>query len=760
MENMLGDLIETKEVSMDCIIDLSNKIVDEAIQKDMPCFSSKSGPEELHIELTYKCNVSCVMCDLWDFHKRDMENKKELSFEEIKQFVEMSKRLKKLKTVVFSGGEPFLRSDLSDICGYFIKKFPEISIGILTNGIDTDNIIRTTKQIIRKYQPKYIWLGSSLDGIGVAHDRIRAKKGAFNSLESTIQACKRENIHIALTFTLTANNHSQLIPVKKFTDNHGIDLCIQFVVPKDVREKSVFNFTAQQTKVIESDIRKIMESELKGQNYRSVLHKLRDDSYRGLVAKLYYFSNLVRYQKSPKRYFRKCVAGYKFAMFSPFGDLYFCPGLKNGSVGNIRKDSFDSLWASKKADSIREFIGQELCHCWLACVVFPAIDQARSHPKDHKIVDVSIETIERKFKETDFSRENKALSEKNSRLNEQEYRFGKIDLKSTPQGIGIGAHYKCNASCIFCLGGYPRLFNMDIYHQFFEKRLSDILPKAEFINLCGFGELLLMPRCEEFLAYLNKALPFSNKIITTNGTPLSKAINQRLSEGRYSLQISLHASQERLHKFLTHTESFGRIVRQTEDLIRIRKSKESPSVNLVFVANTVNIKNFPDFVDFAGKLGVDGISVNYMTAYNPSHLKLSCFFKQKITNRMFYEAEERAARLNISLNIPPKFGTNGNDSKYPRCSDPWKYLYVETEGPIFPCCYAGAHIGYLYRDDFQDVWNGDYYRNLRKSLVEGKAEGWCKYCYKNKPSNVNDIRSHVSFRPDLQQRILKGVSFK
>jgi hypothetical protein len=85
---------------------------------------------------------------------------------------------------------------------------------------------------------------------------------------------------------------------------------------------------------------------------------------------------------------------------------------------------------------------------------------------------------------------------------------------------------------------------------------------------------------------------------------------------------------------------------------------------------------------------------------------------------------------------------------------------VETEGSILPCCYAGAHIGYLYRDEFHEVWNGEFYKNLRKSLVNGEDSGWCKYCYKNKPSNINDIRSHISFRPDLQQKILKQVKLR
>ncbi len=125
---------------------------------------------------------------------------------------------------------------------------------------------------------------------------------------------------------------------------------------------------------------------------------------------------------------------------------------------------------------------------------------------------------------------------------------------------------------------------------------------------------------------------------------------------------------------------------------------------------------------------------------------------------MFSEAEQRAERFSLPLSLPPKFGSNG--SKYLRCSEPWKYFYVESEGSITPCCYAGAHVGYLYRDKFEEVWNGEFYKSLRNSLVEGKDFGWCRYCYKNKPSKVNDIRSHVSFRSDLQQKILKGFNLK
>ena len=759
--NFLAPSPDKEIVSLEEIVELSNQIVEEAVDQGDFHFGSEHGPEELHIELTYRCDSQCIMCDLWDDYKRTPQERREMTLDEIKRFVDESDYLKKIKTVVLSGGEPFLCKDIEEICGYFVRKFPHISLGILTNGLQTKTIIKTTKQILQKCKPKYLWLGSSLDGVGEIHDKIRSRKGAFVSLNRTIRECKKEGIDITLTFTLTAHNFDQLIPAKRFANSHGIELYIQFVVPKEIREKSVFNFTPTQLSKIEADFNNMIQAELQDRDYQRLLESLRDDSYQGLVAKLYYFSHLVKYQRNPKRYFRKCIAGTRFAMFSPFGDLFFCPGLKNGSIGNIREEKFDHLWTSRKAEATREFIAQELCHCWLVCVVFPVIDEARRSigqiEKRHE-PKASLQLKEKEERRIEIPKEYGDLLQQNSNLNEQEYRSGRIDLTSTPPGIGIGAHWHCNANCVFCLGGYPRLFDLHTYTQFFEKRLSQALPRAEFINLCGFGELLLMPRCEEFLDYLNQTLPLSNKIITTNGIPLSESLSQGLSEGRYSLQISLHAPEKRLHQILTHTEQFDRIIKQIQKLLSIRKDHQSPSVNLVFIINALNIESLPGFVEFAAKLGADSVIANYMTIYTPAHLKLSCFFKQKVTINMFRQAEERAAKFGLALSLPPKFGSNG--SKYPRCSDPWQYLYVETEGSILPCCYAGAHIGYLYRDEFQEVWNGEFYKHLRESLVEGKESGWCKYCYKNKPSNVNDIRSHVSFRPDLQRKILKGFNLR
>jgi len=56
-----------------------------------------------------------------------------------------------------------------------------------------------------------------------------------------------------------------------------------------------------------------------------------------------------------------------------------------------------------------------------------------------------------------------ALRDKNRLLSGMELDNGKRILKSTPQYVTIGAHFRCNARCIFCLGGdYPD-FSLDVF---------------------------------------------------------------------------------------------------------------------------------------------------------------------------------------------------------------------------------------------------------------------------------------------------------
>ncbi|MCX5714500.1 MAG: radical SAM protein [Candidatus Omnitrophica bacterium] len=351
----------------------------------------------------------------------------------------------------------------------------------------------------------------------------------------------------------------------------------------------------------------------------------------------------------------------------------------------------------------------------------------------------------------------KTSSPKNLNLNDFEYKARKIKLESTPEGVGIGTHYHCNARCVFCLGGNPQLFSLKRYQDFFEPRLGKIIQNARYVSFCGFGELLLMPDIEEFLSYVNNKLPDINKIYTTNGTPLlNEKVLSLLAGSRSSVEISLHASNSQLHRRLMRTNNFEAVISQIRKLVAMRKDPSLPNISLVFLVNTLNIEDLPEFVRLAKDIGVNEVICNYMIMFKPAQLKLSCFFKQEITNESFSKAREIADKLQIPLRLPPSFGEDLKQKDSFLCADPWKYFYVENEGSVNPCCYAGYHFGYLDKTDFQTIWNGQNYRSLRQSLAQGPAHEWCRHCFRYDARNINDIRSHISFRPGIAEEIIKS----
>lgn len=346
----------------------------------------------------------------------------------------------------------------------------------------------------------------------------------------------------------------------------------------------------------------------------------------------------------------------------------------------------------------------------------------------------------------------------NKALNEIEYSSRQAKLQSTPPNIILCTNYKCNMKCIFCLerGDDPD-FNFDIYRNLFEKKLGNIIKRATHVYYTGWGEVLLLPGIEDFLDYLNNSIPEVTKSFTTNGVPLTQSLVLKMVKSTYSLQISLHTSNALVHRLLTQTDYFEDIRKKIEYIVFLKKERKLSNLhlNLIFIANTLNIENLPDFIDFAGQLGVNSITCNYLTIFKPEHVKLSCFFLKETTNKMFDEAEKRAKKYNLCLYLPPKFGTGGSLSNIESCRDPWGHLYVDASGNVLTCCYAGEPIGNLNNGDFFSIWNGEEYIKLRSSLIEGKSHKRCKNCFKFSPSNVDDMRSHITFRCSNQEDIFK-----
>ena len=712
--------------------------------------------EELHLELTHNCNSKCITCDIWDYYKRsDKRQDEELSLEEIKKTINASDKLDTVKTVVLSGGEPFLRSDIVEICKLIWDRLPGVSIGILTNGMNSEDILNKLKEIARYARNGSLWLGTSLDGLNDAYDKMRGVHGGFERFETTLSRIKSElpQIKMCATFVLTPLNINELIPCWEYSKEQGLDFFAQFAVPKEAREKETFKWNNEDLFKVRANIMQIVKDIIQKHSnldeFNISLSRVSDKIK--LITQIYYWFHLVDFQQSGIKFSSQCEAGYKFAMLNPYGDLFFCPLLKNKTAGNIKTETLDHLLSSQAAKESRELIREGSCSCWLVCTVFPLVGAALARYGDQAASKIAL-----RLKHQIYASSYLPLKKtSNEELNNEEYRQGRSILKSTPTGLTLGTNYNCNGNCIFCIGGEYKLFSLKLYREYFEPRLKDVLKNAQFISFCGMGELLLLPEIHDFIGYANKTLRTKNKIITTNGLAFQDRIQDRILGNKYSIQISLHASNSALHERLTGMPgSFDKIIGQIDRCIKLRRSNDTPSITLVFVATTLNIEDLPNVVKLASQLGVNSVRCTYLTVFKPAHLKLSCFFKQEITNDIFEVAKNESQRMNVALDLPPAFSLNGKPASRRVCSEPWKNIYVDTEGAVLPCCYSGEHFGNLDQNDFMSIWNNNKFQQLREDISSGNPRGMCEYCLNSSCLNSTILNSHVSFRPDVQEAIL------
>lgn len=145
-------------------------------------FLSHKKPTMLQLQISYKCNLNCIMCGM-----NNMRDKKDFSPEEFSRLIQ-NKLFKNIKSVGISGGEPFLMYNLYQYIDELIKYLPKLrNIYIITNGYFTNQtlqMLEKIKQICSTNSVK-LTVSFSVDGINETHDFVRGKNGAFINGEKT-----------------------------------------------------------------------------------------------------------------------------------------------------------------------------------------------------------------------------------------------------------------------------------------------------------------------------------------------------------------------------------------------------------------------------------------------------------------------------------------------------------------------------------------------------------------------------------------------
>jgi len=302
-------------------------------------------PVHLILHITNRCTLRCKTC----FVTFDDVPDRELNLEEING---IAKCLKKLIWLDISGGEPFLRSDLPDICAAFDAK----TIAIPTNGFDPPLICETTKKI-REGVSSEINISISIDGFEPINDEIRGR-GYFKKSIETVELLKRvPGIRIKVNTVLCNKNYAEIIDFMKFVKGLGVDFqSVIFRRGSKVVAKPFECPPYEELKRIKAEIFRIWGTYDYGFGaFESrILHNYQRAMYEASL----------RVIKEKKQVMR-CLAGRRHLVIYADGSVSFCEVLP--PFGNIRNERLPSLLKSKNAEKSRDLIAGRGCYCYHNC---------------------------------------------------------------------------------------------------------------------------------------------------------------------------------------------------------------------------------------------------------------------------------------------------------------------------------------------------------------------------------------------------------
>lgn len=290
-------------------------------------------PNLVDIQLTKRCNLKCLQCDIWKTEKAT-----ELSLSQWKEIILDIKSCVGPFFLRFYGGEPFLRQDLFDLFGF-----------CRDNGIET--LITTNATLIDKRAADLLAASGvrlvqvSLDGArSQTHDKLRGVAGTFSKAMNAVDLL-HGRVPLQINSTIMEDNLDEIWDLVDWAEKRHIKISLQgllSIATAGDRKKSLDKmhplFPRSKSRI--DDL------------FERLLKKKKSSSF--ILNSAYQLQRMHLFYRNAgglkKRY---CEAiGYRLLVKSD-GDLAFCSF--SPPLGNLSQASLKIIWKSgNAAEALRQ----------------------------------------------------------------------------------------------------------------------------------------------------------------------------------------------------------------------------------------------------------------------------------------------------------------------------------------------------------------------------------------------------------------------
>jgi AdoMet-dependent heme synthase len=287
-------------------------------------------------ETTVRCNLACAHCRRLESNEAGVADLSTSQAESlIEQVAGLGRRQPQMPVLVFSGGEPFCRTDLFHLVDAARQR--GIILALATNGTLIDG--PKARQIRAGGIAR---VSVSLDGATAeVHDRMRQIAGAFERAIEGIRHLREQQVSFQINVTLTRQNAQQLREVYDLTRSLGaVALHVFMLVPVGCgRELPETDMLAPR------EYEEIMRDIFALENRGEIQVKVTCGPHYERVKRELRIEDVATNPQSPIRHpqSRGCLAGLGVLFVSHRGDVYPC-GYLPVNCGNILDQSLSRIW--------------------------------------------------------------------------------------------------------------------------------------------------------------------------------------------------------------------------------------------------------------------------------------------------------------------------------------------------------------------------------------------------------------------------------
>lgn len=290
----------------------------------------------------------------------------------------------------------------------------------------------------------------------------------------------------------------------------------------------------------------------------------------------------------------------------------------------------------------------------------------------------------------------------------------------TPYVVHIDVASACNFECKFCfhslekdtlneLGFSPSIMNLELFKLAVDE-IKEFPSTLSRLCLIRHGEALLNKNLPEMIHYAKESGVAEKINISTNGSLLNTAINNRLIEsGLDEMLVSIEALSNKRYKEICGADvEFDKLVSNIEHYY---KNKGDSTLYVKIVDYSLQEGDEERFHDIFDNIS-DKASVEYITP---------CFSGVDYT----------PLKENFDTNI---MGDDFVDVSV--CPQPFFQMHIFPNGNI-SVCNADYNeklvFGNVKHDSLVDVWNGNELNRFRVMQLEGerKNHSYCHFCAGN-----------------------------